>query len=366
VFAQDLGVYGVGLAGLRVRWHWRADQPVYGTWAWRGTVVVLTGQVSAAGRLTALDASTGAVRWTFRLGGSGLLGSQAMTGDGGLAVLRPSGKLQVVDMETSRVRWTARAGTLRLTAGAGPVAAGTVVAAGLNDAVRGYDSRTGSVVWTVRGMPADPLLALRAGLVLVTSGAQGGSADPTAVTAIEPRTGRVAWRFDPGTAVTVLAAGPAGIVTSTYNPRRMYLIASATGRVRWQATTFVAMDTAPVVTGTDVVGMEMGGVARVVDRRVTDGSVRWSAATGSTMADSQPLALAGEDVIAAPWSGGSRTVSPVTAYRLTSGVRDWRVPMPSLVQVAAVTAGADLLVQSSDPGYGCAVSGADVGSVSGW
>ena len=56
-------------------------------WRWSGLVAVLTNQVSNHARLTGLDAATGAVRWSLRLPAQGLLGGQAATADGGLAMV---------------------------------------------------------------------------------------------------------------------------------------------------------------------------------------------------------------------------------------------------------------------------------------
>jgi hypothetical protein len=61
---------------------------VYGLWQWDGSVIVLVGQVSSTPRLMSLDAATGAVRWALPLSKRGVTGSQALTGDGGLALVQ--------------------------------------------------------------------------------------------------------------------------------------------------------------------------------------------------------------------------------------------------------------------------------------
>ena len=86
-----------------------------------------------------------------------------------------------------------------------------------------------------------------------------GGADPTAltaVTAVIPATGRIAWRFNPGTPVTVLSAGPAGLTLAIYDPDRLYLLDPRTGQLRWQANTAAALDTIPLVTKTAVFVVE--------------------------------------------------------------------------------------------------------------
>ena len=49
-------------------------------------------------RLTGLDAATGAVRWSLRLPARGLLGGQALTADGGLAMAVSGQGIQVVNL----------------------------------------------------------------------------------------------------------------------------------------------------------------------------------------------------------------------------------------------------------------------------
>src|ERR1019366_6294128 len=106
--------------------------------------------VSSHSRLTGLDAATGQVRWSLRLPVRGLLGDQAATADGGLAMITTAGVLQVVSLADGRIRW-------RRTAGASPAltAAGQLVIFSINGRLTGYDDRTGQPRWTTGG-PAGP------------------------------------------------------------------------------------------------------------------------------------------------------------------------------------------------------------------
>ena len=203
VFAQDGTVHGLDLADGHPLWSWAGGQSVYGMWRWGGLVAVLTNQVSNHSRLTGLDAATGAVRWSLRLPARGLLGDQAATADGGLAMVTTTGVLQVVSLADGTIRW-------RRTTGAWPAltAASQMVIFGENGRLTGYDDRTGRPRWTTGGAPAQPAIQLAGGLVLVTSNARGPGIT-TALTAVVPGTGRIAWRFDPGEPLTVLSAGPA-------------------------------------------------------------------------------------------------------------------------------------------------------------
>ena len=108
VFAQDGIVHGIRLADGHPLWSWPGGQSVYGMWRRGGLVAVLTDQVSNHARLTGLDAVTGAVRWSLRLPARGLLGGQALTADGGLAMAVAGQGLQVVNLADGRVRWQLR------------------------------------------------------------------------------------------------------------------------------------------------------------------------------------------------------------------------------------------------------------------
>ena len=358
LFAQDGVVHGLRLADGHQLWSWAGGQVVYGMWPWRGTVAVLTDQVSTHARLTGLDAATGRVVWTVRLPGRGLYGNLAATADGGLAMIGTNGRVQVVGLGTGQVRWAQPAGE-----SPGPVAIGGNVVTGAGGRLTGYDDRSGQVRWTLAGMPSDPVLQGLAGLVLVTSGTQGPG-EPTALTAVNPATGRVAWRFDPGTPVTVLSVGQAGLAVTTYANRWLYLIDPATGQVRWHATTFIAQGTVPLVTATDVYSLEGGAVdypvLRIADRAAANGALRWVRAFGAEAFGPQPvLGMGIQAVVQTNPSRPGRT-APLLAFHAASGQPAWRVDLPTLVQTAPVVVPGGLLIQAADPGYACPAAGSAI------
>jgi len=349
VLAQDGTVYGVRLADGRRLWEWPGGQLVYGMWRSGRVVVVLTDQVSDHARLTALATATGAVRWTLRLPGQGLYGSQAATADGGLAMTREDGTLQVVNLADGAVRWARRTGTTPV-----PAVAGGLVMAGVNGTVAAFDARTGAPRWVVRGVPGQPSLLAAGGLVLVTSAAQGPGL-PTAVTAIAPPAGRVAWRFDPGSPVTVLAAGPAGLAAATYAAHPgLYLLNPATGRPRWHVNATAGLGQPPVVTGTDVIVIEGTSQLRLTDRDAADGRVRWQRPLG--LVEAIGLVLA-QPALAVTLTNPGRPAQPsyLAAYRVAGGGPAWRVAMPAYVPgpPSVLPGGAGLLVQPADPGQAC-------------
>jgi len=361
--AQDGVVHALQLADGRQLWSWAGSQAshgsqagqdgdgVYGMWPWHGTVAILTDQVSAHARLTGLAAATGRVVWTVRLPGDGLDGNLAATADGGLAMAGANGKLQTVDIGTGRTRWTRPAAAPR-----GPAAVGGTVITGAGGRLTGYDDRSGQVRWTRSGIPEDPVLQILAGLVLVTSGTQGPG-DPTALTAVNPATGQVTWRFDPGTPVTVLSAGPAGLAVTTYFDRALYLIDLATGRVRWHATTFIALDSVPLVTATDVISLEGGAAdypaSRIADRSAADGTLRWTRALSTQAFGPQPVLAIGSQAVVQTSSAMPGRPAPLLAFQAASGQLAWHADMPALVQNPPLLLPGSLLIQAADPGYAC-------------
>jgi outer membrane protein assembly factor BamB len=362
VVAQDGVVRGLALADGRPLWSWTGGQTVYGMWRRGGLVAVLTDQVSDHSRLTGLDAATGAVRWSLRLPVRGLLGGQALTADGGLAMAVIGQGLQVVNLSDGRVRWR-----LHTAASPGLAAADGTVIYGLNGRLTGYDDRSGRPRWTITGgVPQDPALQTAAGLVLVTSNTQGPGI-PNTLTAVIPATGRVAWRFapeapvtDPGAPVTVLSGGPAGLIVATYDPRRLYLLDSRTGRPRWHADTFVAQGTLPLVTGTVVVLAEGLNKVTIVDRDAADGRVRWRNSLPEPPAGSQQILQAGPLALLQGAPATSGRPAPLYAYRLAGGGQAWHAALPAFVEPVPEMVQGGILVQAADLFSACAVAGSTV------
>jgi len=373
VFAEENAVYGIRVSDGRQLWRRAFSKDiaswsgmVYGLWASGSRVVVLSGQVSADARLTALTASTGAVGWTLRLPPPGLLGSQAQGSGGTLAVLRPDGVLESVDLASGRVLWTRQVGQ-----SAGPAAVGSVLASGGSDRAVGFAGRgDGRALWTTRGLPPSTNLTAAGGVFLAWSNTEGGDS-PTAVTALNPRTGRVEWRFNPGTAVTILGAGPAGIAFATYVPdRRLYLVNPVTGRVRWSAGTFAAAEGDNpgllVETSTDVVLPEGDvtpppDVFRLVARDAADGRVLWSAPLpgGVESENIALLPLPGGQALAYASTTGTSVTAPtrLTVRRLGTGRQLAAVTLPDMIMAPLTVTGTNVLAQSDSPSCAIAATG---------
>jgi outer membrane protein assembly factor BamB len=273
--------------------------------------------------------------------------------DGGLAVVGRGGAIEVVSLATGRVRWS-RPGLTDASLGA---ADGLVLAA-FGGRLHAYNDRTGRAEWTRAGMPPQPQLQVLGGLALVTSG-ETGPGISTAVIAVDPRSGRIAWRFDPRMPVTVLASGPAGIAVATYVPdRRLYLLSPATGRRRWRVTTAEALLSVPLVTANGVIGDEGGVVGfeamHVVSRTAKDGRPRWDAPLADAVMGA--VVRVGSDAVVQANPEDVGPPSPVVAYRMATGKVAWKVNMPTFVSQAPAPVAGGLLVQPADLIQACAVA----------
>jgi outer membrane protein assembly factor BamB len=366
LFAEENAVYGIRVSDGRQLWHRAFSKDVaaeagavYGLWQSGGRVVVLTGQVSASARLTALAPSTGAVGWTLRLPASGLLGSQAQGSGRTLAVLRPNGVLESVDLASGRILWSHRAGQ-----SLGPAAIGSVVAAGSVGRVTGYDGRTGRVLWTTSGLAEQAEVTAVDGVFLALDNSETGG-----VAALNPRTGRVEWRFG---STSILGAGPAGIAFATFTPRRVYLVNPATGRARWSVATFAAAEGDNlgqlVETSADLVLPEgnvtpPADVFRLVVRDAADGRVLWSAplADGTGGFNLALLPLAGGRAIAVTIAQGAGYIisTRLTVRRLGTGRQLASVKLPDMIMAPLTVTGTSVLVQSDS--HVCATATATPG-----
>jgi outer membrane protein assembly factor BamB len=366
VFAEENAVYGIRLGDGRELWRRAFSKDidswagmVYGLWPGApGAVVVLTGQVTDDARLTELYPATGAVGWTLRLP-SGLYASQAPAAGHTLAVLLPNGDLESVDLITGRVLWSRRVGR-----SAGPAAVGPVIAAGGSSRAVGYLNRGGGrALWPAPRLPAETNLTAAAGVFLAWSDVQGGGA-PTAVTALNPRTGRVEWRFDPGPAVTILGGGQAGIAFATHAPGRVYLVNQATGRIRWSARAGAPFGNGVpgqlIVTGSQVVtdGNVGSPEFELIVWSAANGRLQWSAPLGPGSGVNLallPLA-AGQAIAATVWQASGLSTR-LTVDRLATGRPLGSVTLPNLVMAPLTVAGTSVLAQSDSPTCAIAASG---------
>ena len=245
VFDDTGVVYALDPATGRTAWQRRLEgRPV-------GPLVLDQGvlyAVSASARerherVHALDAATGAVRWTARVADDEVVwkapyparytDAALSVADGTVHVSVEGRRLHALDARTGAVRWSVRTQVSANVLGrpdpsaAFPVAAGDTLLLGTGDGVlRAFDRRDGRPRWTVEtGAPPAPVGAFRGRLtplvadgVVVVRGAAG-------VRALRADTGRVRWEraTDPSAGEPVLAGGrlhvPGRWEVTTHDPR---------------------------------------------------------------------------------------------------------------------------------------------------
>jgi outer membrane protein assembly factor BamB len=304
-------VYLLGRDG-RVRWHAAADELVLGQPALGAHVVVVGGTTS----VIAYSRSDGSRRWTLHRDGSP---SSLAVADGAVLVGDDAGTLSAVNAATGATRWSVRfPGALWSGARVDP-ASGAVVATWHQTptpAVRVLDLGTGALRWEA---PTDRFTAapsVHGGRVVL---AVGDGNRHARVEARDLATGEVRWQtpmpasfeeaIEPAVDDHAVAVVDHFGVVSVLDP--------ATGHLRWQR------DLADVLVGTRVVLTSQrlaftsyAGVLHVLDRR--DGHV--VATVGPGRLGGLPVALA-----PAPWAvrrGGGALV----ALRL----RHWGVQLRRL------------------------------------
>jgi outer membrane protein assembly factor BamB len=189
-----------------------------------GHLVVAGGVACVEGEkgLTVLDAATGRPRWTYRLeegtGSPALAGGVVYFGD------FQGQRLHAVDLRTGRRRWSYDLGA---TISARPVIANGVVYFGdYNRNVFALDASTGTLRWQVtvegevrfEGVWAD-------GLLYLTAGAYGNGT----VYALDAATGRVVWRFEAPGGLEAAPAVGGGMVYASCKDGYLYALRARPG-----------------------------------------------------------------------------------------------------------------------------------------
>jgi outer membrane protein assembly factor BamB len=134
------------------------------------------------------------------------------------------------------------------------------------------------------------------------------------LTGLDAVTGRVVWtvRLPRQGLDGNLAASADGGLAMTGADGRAQVVDLGTGRVRWHVVTFIAQDTLPLITATDVYALEGGAAvgypaARIADRGAANGALRWVRALGAAAFGPQPVLGIGIQAVVqtSPADGGA-------------------------------------------------------------
>lgn len=306
-----------GPSGRQIGWSHPADANILAEPLIRDGVLYVG---ASDGRVYALDAVSGTMRWTTRPGESV---ENLVLSNGRVFVQTFEGQVVALDAQSGRPRWRAR-GDGHLAAAAGRVYVG--VSRKKADLVVALDASSGAERWRFRTEGsmyyAEPVVA--EDTVYVTGG-HAVVSDST-VYALDAATGAERWRFQAGdqddTAELTLRDGIVYVGTST---GMVYALDAASGAIRWTLDAGGGTVPRPVV----VDGVAYIGGATVHAVEATSGERMWTAASAleyipgrySIISVSQGTVYVGSDteVVALDAATGRTRWRSRFAVRLESG-----------------------------------------------
>ncbi len=266
-------VYAVRATSGAGVWKWSDPQAEFiaAPAVWRGRVFFGTDH---NGAIYALDAATGAQRWTSQVGG---FPSDLTVAGGVVYVGMNTGFLYALDASTGAVRWSA---PLDPVFPAPAVAGGVVYVASDHNGFWALDASTGAVLWTAHlgGYTNESSPAVAHGLVYVGSDDDKLYAFPAAgcgQSICSP-----VWTATTGGAVESSPAVAYGMVFVGSDDHNVYAFDAATGALKWMAPTGDGLSLASPAVANGVVYIGSNDhVLRAIDAR--SGQVLWSYTTGN-------------------------------------------------------------------------------------
>jgi outer membrane protein assembly factor BamB len=283
------------------------------------------------------------VRWEFKAGGK--IWSSPTIAAGVVYFGSHDGSLYAVDAESGRLRWSLRVGDTYVIAS--PAVVAGVVYVGAGGTLYALDATTGAERWHVEtGSTLISSPAVVANVVYVVN--LLGIPSPTGVLAFDAQTGTLLWQYEPDGAVNPaeVAVGAGSVFLTAYESNQLWSLGvghvfaldPVTGRERWRVETSAGVRSCPVVVGNDVFvydGMSLHrvGVLTGDDESVVTADAPW------TEIDSSPAVVAG---VAYFVSGDGYLYAADTT---TGGLWTWRIPIgpipssPSVVGNSVYVAG---------------------------
>jgi outer membrane protein assembly factor BamB len=174
-----------------------------------------------SGRVSAFDAATGRLRWSFDTGAP--IKASPTLAYGRIYIGNYAGEMFALSARTGKPAW--RAGGYGSFYSTASVSAGRVYVGSLDDSVYAFSARTGRVLWSlstrgyVYGSPA-----VWRGLVLI--GSYNGW-----FYALQGSSGSVRWRFHAGASISGAPSVVGGVVYFSSFAHRTYALTGASGRL---------------------------------------------------------------------------------------------------------------------------------------
>jgi outer membrane protein assembly factor BamB len=301
VGSSDGAVYAIDASGGTVRWRTTIRTAISSSPAIGGGLVYVHGH---DGVLYALDAATGRVRWQYATGRevplawgleSGLLFDSSPVVAGGVVLVGGrDGRLHAVDARTGRVRW--RAGATGRLYSSPAVAHGVVYAGSQDGYVHAWSLADGRARWRFATHGASlrsseygfDRTTVQSSPTVVDGAVYVGARDGF-LYSIDAATGRERWRMDHK--VSWVNSSPAvdgGLVyAASSDGHFIQAVDARTGQERWRAPTIGVVWASPSVDRSLVYVGEANGTLYALDKRT--GSERWRWRAGARVFSSVAL-----------------------------------------------------------------------------
>ncbi|MFC3502176.1 PQQ-binding-like beta-propeller repeat protein [Micromonospora krabiensis] len=344
-----------GVAALDVktgqqRWWAATDAQVDGSVAVSGDTVLAS---SIRGTLYGLDAASGGVRWTFKVGESAglneprrawMYSAPTVSGDTVYQAYSIADGMHVaaLDVRTGAQRWVSGVvGSTWISKGTVVAGEGRVFALAQGGQVTALDAATGAVQWQ-----KNPGGSWTYASATVTNGLLLRPFSGDYLVAMDAATGTEKWRYrSPGasyiygtsTASTPAVAG--GLAYQGFTDGSVTAIDLATGTAKWTQRTGHAVLSSPAVSGDTVYVGSNDGRVRGFDRNT--GQPLWSYDLGAWVASSP--AVSGNALVVGAWDGGVYAFTPASG----PAVPRWSVIEGAVTSDGEAAAGAQVLVRST-------------------
>ena len=229
-------------------------------------------------RVYALDATTGATDWSVLTGN--VVESSPTVVSGVVYVGSSDGKLYALNATTGAVKWTVTTGGGVFSSPA--VVSGVVYVGSFDDKLYAVDATTGAVKWTTTtGNLIFSSPSVANGVVYV------GSEDGKAY-ALDATTGAVKWTTATGGRILSSPSVANGVVYIGSDDAKLYALNATTGAVTWTATTGAAVESSPAVAnGLVYVG---SADAKLWAFDAVTGATKWTGTTTSAIYSSPAVA----------------------------------------------------------------------------
>jgi len=231
------------------------------------------------GHLYALNASTGAVKWSRALG----ISSSPTVADGAVYVGSWDQSVYALDASTGAIKWS------YLTGGgvvSSPAVANGLVYVGSNDTkVYALRAASGALKWSYQdqaGYAVTTAPAVTNGLVYVGSG--------SSFYALDAGTGALKWSYETGNSVLASPAVANGVVYAGSYDHNVYALNSLTGALKWSYSTGTVYSSPAVANGLVYVGSMDSFDSNLYALDADTGTLEWSYPVGSDIWSSPAVA----------------------------------------------------------------------------